>query len=91
MFKAVPVPTDAPAMFLAAATDDQLGLAPDSIGLYSQWTAAHKPVELHMYAKGGKEIYHKRLWSWIATSRSNRSVTSRNISDESPTHCLTVP
>jgi acetyl esterase/lipase len=53
MFKDVPVPTDAPPMFLAAATDDQLGLAPDSIGLYSQWTAAHKPVELHMYAKGG--------------------------------------
>ena len=53
MFKDVPVPTDAPPMFLTAATDDQLGLAPDSIGLYSQWTAAHKPVELHMYARGG--------------------------------------
>ena len=37
----------------AAATDDQLGLAKDSIGLYDSWSAAHKPVELHMYAKGG--------------------------------------
>lgn len=48
-----PVPADAPPMFLAAATDDGFGLAGDSIGLYDQWTAAHKPAELHMFAKGG--------------------------------------
>jgi acetyl esterase/lipase len=48
-----PVPVDAPPMFIAAATDDNLGLAPDSIALYEKWTAAHKSVELHMYAKGG--------------------------------------
>jgi acetyl esterase/lipase len=53
MLKNDPVPADAPPMFLAAATDDQLGLAVDSIGLYDQWTAAHKSAELHMYAKGG--------------------------------------
>lgn len=53
MLKNTPVPADAPPMFLAAATDDQLGLAMDSIGLYDQWTAAHKSAELHMYAKGG--------------------------------------
>ena len=53
MFKDTPVPADAPPMFLAAATDDQLGLAPDSISLYGQWTAAHKSVELHMFSKGG--------------------------------------
>jgi acetyl esterase/lipase len=47
------VPADAPPMFLSAASDDQLGLAPDSIRLYSQWLAAKKPVELHMYEKGG--------------------------------------
>lgn len=51
--KAAPVPADAPPMFLVAATDDQLGLAPDSIKLYSQWIAAKKSAELHMYAKGG--------------------------------------
>ena len=51
--KNAPVPSDAPPMFLAAATDDQLNLAPDSIQLYTQWTAAHKSAELHMYAKGG--------------------------------------
>jgi acetyl esterase/lipase len=47
------VPTDAPPMFVVAASDDQLGLAPDSIKLYSQWLAAKKPVEIHMYSKGG--------------------------------------
>ena len=52
-FKSLPVPADAPPMFIAAATDDQLGLAPDSIGLYNQWMGAKKSVELHMYAKGG--------------------------------------
>lgn len=48
-----PVPADAPPMFIAAATDDNLGLAPASIALYQKWTAAHKSTELHMYAKGG--------------------------------------
>jgi acetyl esterase/lipase len=48
-----PVPADAPPMFIAAATDDNLGLAPASIALYQKWAAAHKSVELHMYARGG--------------------------------------
>jgi acetyl esterase/lipase len=52
-FKEAPVPADVPPMFLAAATDDQLGLAPDSVALYEKWTGAHKSAELHMYAKGG--------------------------------------
>lgn len=52
-FKNDSVPADAPPMFLAAATDDNLGLAPDSVQLYQQWVAAHKSAELHMYAQGG--------------------------------------
>jgi acetyl esterase/lipase len=51
--KDTPVPADAPPMFIAAATDDSLGLAPESIALYQRWTDAHKSAELHMYAKGG--------------------------------------
>jgi len=47
------VPTDAPPMFIVAATDDQLGLAPDSVALYEKWREVQKSVELHMYAKGG--------------------------------------
>jgi acetyl esterase/lipase len=53
MFKEAAVPADAPPIFIAAATDDNLGLAPDSVALYEKWTDAHKPAELHMYAKGG--------------------------------------
>jgi len=48
-----PVPADAPPMFVAAASDDQLGLAPVSLHLYHLWSAAHKSAELHIYAKGG--------------------------------------
>ena len=51
--KESPVPPDAPPMFIAAASDDQLGLAPDSLRLYGKWLAAKKPVELHLYSKGG--------------------------------------
>jgi len=48
-----PVPADAPPMFVTAATDDSLGLAPGSIALWQKWAGAKKVVELHMYAKGG--------------------------------------
>jgi acetyl esterase/lipase len=51
--KDAPVPADAPPMFVAAATDDSLGLAPVSLLLYKKWTDAKKPAELHIYAKGG--------------------------------------
>jgi acetyl esterase/lipase len=52
-WKDLSVPPDAPPMFIAAATDDSLGLAPASIALYEKWTEAKKSAELHMYAKGG--------------------------------------
>ncbi len=48
-----PVPGDAPPMFIAAATDDSFGLAPEGVALYENWTGAQKSAELHMYAKGG--------------------------------------
>jgi acetyl esterase/lipase len=47
------VPADAPPMFILAATDDQLGLAPHSVRLYTDWTTARKSAELHMFSKGG--------------------------------------
>ena len=52
-FKDATVPADAPPMFVAAATDDELGLAPASVFLYEKWIAAHKSAELHIYSKGG--------------------------------------
>jgi acetyl esterase/lipase len=51
--KDLAVPQDAPPIFIAAASDDQLGLAPVAVGLYYRWLQAHKSAELHIYAKGG--------------------------------------
>ncbi|MDB5130421.1 MAG: axeA1 3 [Mucilaginibacter sp.] len=47
------IAADAPPMFLAAASDDELGLATHSVDLYSKWLGSKHPVELHMYEKGG--------------------------------------
>ena len=44
---------DAPPMFLACASDDQLSLAPHTVDLYTKWIAAKHTAEMHMYAKGG--------------------------------------
>lgn len=53
MIEQADVPDDAPPMFIVAASDDQLGLASDSVRLYEKWLAAGKPVEMHLYASGG--------------------------------------
>jgi acetyl esterase/lipase len=47
------VADDAPPLFVAAATDDGLGLASHSVDLYSKWLTAKKPAEIHIYEKGG--------------------------------------
>jgi acetyl esterase/lipase len=47
----VPVPPDAPPMFLVCADDD--GLVPHTVRLYSDWKAAGRPVEMHIYSQGG--------------------------------------
>jgi acetyl esterase/lipase len=47
------VADDAPPLFVAAATDDGLGLASHSVDLYSKWLASKKPAEIHIYEKGG--------------------------------------
>ncbi len=48
-----PIAADEPPIFLAAATDDQLGLASHSVDLYSKWLASKHQAELHIYTKGG--------------------------------------
>ncbi len=47
------VPPDAPPLFVAAATDDDLSLTSQSVALYSKWLAVKKPTEIHIYEKGG--------------------------------------
>jgi acetyl esterase/lipase len=52
-FGEVIVPDDAPPIFLAHASDDPLIPARISTTIYAAWHAAGKPVELHIYEKGG--------------------------------------
>lgn len=40
-------------IFIAAASDDELGLASNSVSIYTKWLNAKQPAELHMYVKGG--------------------------------------
>jgi len=48
----VQVPVDAPPMFIAVANDDAIASL-TSVHLFSEWKAAGKSVELHIYSKGG--------------------------------------
>jgi acetyl esterase/lipase len=47
------VPDDAPPMFIAGATDDQIGFNIDCIELYKEWVVSKHSAELHIYSKGG--------------------------------------
>lgn len=46
------VPGNAPPMLVICASDDSLGLARDSVSLYSAWHAAGVSAGLHMYSRG---------------------------------------
>jgi acetyl esterase/lipase len=50
-FGSVKVPRDAPPFFICCASDDPLVPSRDSIRLYSEWKAAAKSAELHIYAE----------------------------------------
>ena len=45
-------PADAPPLFVAAASDDSL-IPGKSLPIYEAWRAAKRPVELHIYERGG--------------------------------------
>ncbi len=47
------VPADAPPMFLAVALDDQLMVRGPGLGLIEAWRAARRPIEVHLYERGG--------------------------------------
>ena len=47
------MPKEITPMFIAVASDDQLGFVPHSINLYNAWQDAKQPAELHIYEKGG--------------------------------------
>jgi enterochelin esterase-like enzyme/acetyl esterase/lipase len=47
------VPKAKTPIFVAVASDDQLGLLPHSVSLFNKWNDAKQPAELHVYEKGG--------------------------------------
>jgi acetyl esterase/lipase len=49
----LPVPKDAPPMFIVAASDDQAGFHLSSVDLYKAWVLSNHSAELHIYSKGG--------------------------------------
>lgn len=63
------IPADAPPLFIAAATNDGLQLAPHSSNLYQQWLVAKRPAEIHIYAEGnhgfGMREQHLPSDTWI--------------------------
>jgi acetyl esterase/lipase len=46
------VPKARTPIFIAAASDDDLGLAPHSVEIYQKWLEAKQPAELHMFERG---------------------------------------
>ncbi len=46
------IPTNAPPLLVICASDDALGLAAESVKLYSAWHAAGNSAGLHMYSQG---------------------------------------
>jgi acetyl esterase/lipase len=74
------VPPRPPPMFILAATDDELGLAPHSLALYRDWTSAGGSAELHLFAAGGhgfgmgrqglpSDRWIERLAEWMEAKR----------------------
>lgn len=84
-----PIPDNAPPIFIAAASDDNLGLASHSIFLYNKWLEANRPVELHMYSRGGhgfgmrtrylpSDSWIERFGDWLETQGLFQPSNSRN-------------
>ncbi len=73
-----PVPQDSMPLFILVASDD--GASAGSLKLYSEWKAAGKPVELHIYSKGGHgfgmnkrglpvDTWIERFGDWLGSMR----------------------
>ena len=52
VFEDVVAPPDAPPLFLLCANDDNMATAA-SLRLYAAWKAVNRPVEMHIYSRGG--------------------------------------
>lgn len=83
------VAADAPPMFICAASDDQLGLAPHSVSLYNKWIASKHLAELHVYVKGGHgfgmrkqniptDTWIERFGDWLSVMNIVKSAAAPN-------------
>ena len=59
------LPADAPPLFIAGATDDQLVPVNSIVSLYSAWVKEKHPAELHLYSNGGHGLNGFPASSWI--------------------------
>ena len=63
-------PKDAPPLFIAAAQDDYAIPISQSVAIFSKWTAANLPAELHIYERGGHGFgmtpHHLPVDNWTA-------------------------
>lgn len=44
---------DAPPLFVACSQDDEFGFASHAINIYNKWYQAKRPVEMHLFTRGG--------------------------------------
>lgn len=44
---------DTPPLFIACTQDDEFGFAAHALRMYNQWYVAKRPVEMHLFSKGG--------------------------------------
>ena len=60
---------DAPPLYLLCTQDDEFGFATHAINLYTHWYEAKRPVEMHLFTKGGHGfgigIKNTTTYGWI--------------------------
>ncbi len=44
---------DAPPLYILCAQDDEFGFIPHALNMYNRWYTAGRPVEMHLFGKGG--------------------------------------
>jgi acetyl esterase/lipase len=75
VFAPLTAPADAPPLFLLCANDDPMARDANQY-LYAAWNAANRPVEMHVYSKGGHGFgmttqglptdgWIERFWEWM--------------------------
>lgn len=57
---------DAPPMFIAAATDDQIVPVSSSVSLYNDWSDSKHSVEMHIYSKGNHGLISFPANAWMS-------------------------